>query len=263
MLSDPAPAYRPSTSSTLVHHTVPPYYACYLLRSFNPKRSATYIGSTPHPPRRIQQHNGVNVGGAHKTRLGRPWEMELLVHGFPTKVQALQFEWAWQNPHLSRHLRADVLSLKSQRPLPQFPRSTLSNTPLAKTQVLQFMLTARPWRSFRLQVLHLSEDSARWWKEARLAGPVHRTVAAQRKAALATVVDAWGRERGGFLDTMLVTQRFEGVDGARLVRRNGAEEGEDIEKMKPDDGTSRALSCAADVRRRVLPPALAEAPAAD
>ncbi|KAG0222917.1 Slx4p interacting protein [Actinomortierella wolfii] len=31
--------------------------------------------------------------------------MMLLVHPFPTKLAALQFEWAWQNPHKSRQIK--------------------------------------------------------------------------------------------------------------------------------------------------------------
>lgn len=52
----------PGERSTLLNHTLAPHYACYLLKSTNPKRSATYIGSTPDPPRRIKQHNGTVVG---------------------------------------------------------------------------------------------------------------------------------------------------------------------------------------------------------
>lgn len=82
------------------------FYACYLLYSLAPTaKNVVYVGSTPNPQRRIRQHNGEIVGGAKKTVKKRPWEMVIVIYGFPSKFAALQFEWAWQNPHKSRHFK--------------------------------------------------------------------------------------------------------------------------------------------------------------
>jgi len=80
-------------------------FHCYLLESLNPKSKQTYIGFTIDPKNRLRQHNGNIKNGALRTSRNRPWRMIIIVSGFTGHQQALQFEWAWQNPHKSRKLR--------------------------------------------------------------------------------------------------------------------------------------------------------------
>ena len=76
-----------------VHKPIPALYSVYVLRS-TVRHASLYIGSTPHPPRRLKQHNGEAKGGAVRTSRAKlqPWEMIALVTGFPSSVAALKFE---------------------------------------------------------------------------------------------------------------------------------------------------------------------------
>ena len=67
--------------------------------------------------------------------------------GFPSQVQALQFEWAWQNPHRSRYLKQAIAQLKAKRAL---------NGAKGKVLLLHHMLQARPWSVYPLALQVLS-----------------------------------------------------------------------------------------------------------
>lgn len=75
--------------------------------------------------------------------------MVLLVHGFPNKLVSLQFEWAWQNPHLSRHFKTAGS---------QFARRSKSHYFLpAKIQVMLEMIKMPCWSRLGLRVTVLSQ----------------------------------------------------------------------------------------------------------
>ena len=62
----------------------------YVLRSTTMR--STYVGITTDPERRLDQHNGVQPGGARTTRRGRPWKIASIHGPYPTRGEALRIE---------------------------------------------------------------------------------------------------------------------------------------------------------------------------
>lgn len=152
---------------------IPAFYGCYLLRSIV-RPSSLYIGSTPNPIRRLDQHNGRVKGGAVRTeRISlRPWEMACIVGGFASNIAALQFEWAWHNSHLTRHISQDErISFATTRTKtssrtgrvrrrPGRPRSSLTE----KLSNLHLLLRSPYFSKWPLEVRFFSEDVYRVWQ---------------------------------------------------------------------------------------------------
>ncbi|GFY39427.1 structure-specific endonuclease subunit slx1 [Trichonephila inaurata madagascariensis] len=138
------------------------FYGCYLLYSLNEKyKGRTYIGFTVDPNRRIQQHNkGLKAGGAWKTNDKGPWDMVLIVHGFPNDVSALRFEWAWQHPQASRRLRH--VNKKQPR----------ENALKFCFRVLSEMLKVGPWNRLPLTVQWLDINYKQEFDVSKLP-PLH------------------------------------------------------------------------------------------
>lgn len=136
------------------------FHGCYLLMSL--KRPRTYVGFTVNPSRRIRQHNGeLPRGGAVRTSVNRPWRMVAIVHGFFSSGQALQFEWAWQNPHKSKCLKlhcgtSDAIPLRMKLGRPLQVHQQLA--------VLASLLSVPPWSHCPLAVTVLVDIDL--WKLA-------------------------------------------------------------------------------------------------
>lgn len=199
------------------------FYGVYLLCSQSVDvrhRGKCYVGFTVNPKRRIRQHNrGSSFGGAKKTSKKGPWQMVMIVHGFPNKIVALQFEWAWQQPTLSTRLKIfDDLRRK-------LPRETHFDY---NFRIVNRMLGVGPWHRLPLTVRWLETDYER---EFQLPLPRHmrivsgkvaittsqRALAVKRTAAAAAAATAsWSSE------CHLCMQRIEHPERSRFSCLNAS-----------------------------------------
>lgn len=141
------------------------FYGVYLLYCMNPKyKGRNYIGFTVDPNRRIVQHNrGKHAGGAWRTSNRGPWEMVLIIHGFPNDIAALRFEWAWQHPKMSRRLNQVA------------PKKSREKSYDYHLRLLATMLNIGPWNRLPLTVRWLKPDFAREFP-AHLPPPLHMPI---------------------------------------------------------------------------------------
>lgn len=77
-------------------------YLCYMIYSESTRR--VYVGISNDFEKRLHNHNHTKAG-ARFTKRGRPWRLVMQVCGFADRNSAEKFEWAWQHPARTRHLR--------------------------------------------------------------------------------------------------------------------------------------------------------------
>ena len=105
-------------------------FYCYWITSGN----SSYIGATVDPRKRLRQHCGICTGGARRTR-GKLWTFELVISGFRTWKEALQFEWSFK--FYSKRCRSIESRKNALETLLNRERWT-SNSPLAVEVPLHF-----------------------------------------------------------------------------------------------------------------------------
>ncbi|HUR29244.1 MAG TPA: GIY-YIG nuclease family protein [Planctomycetota bacterium] len=70
--------------------------------------AATYVGTTADAERRLRQHNGLEPGGARRTRAGRPWLCARLHGPFQDRGAAQSAEARLKRVRGRKRVRSDL-----------------------------------------------------------------------------------------------------------------------------------------------------------
>ena len=196
-----------------------PFYVYCLRSDSSPACSATYIGFTVNPRRRLRQHNGDLTSGAVRTHKYRPWDHVCVVSGFPSKIVALMFEWQWQHPKGSRILKEQRRLASESAASGPSATPTDANTGIkyggkgvkGQLHILASLLRAPLWSQLHLTTNFLNEEHMQFYQScfpvsALPAGAALPVSVPKPSPALPTVasIDSEGDLlEGDLLDSMM------------------------------------------------------------
>jgi structure-specific endonuclease subunit SLX1 len=124
-------------------------WSCYIIEN----KGYTYVGVSNNVKKRLRAHNGEIKGGAkYTTSKGNGWKHICVIHGFPTKIESMQFEWALK--HVPPRNAGGIKNRIKKLQILLHKENWTSKSPLSETMPLSIEWVDQSYRpeSFNLPV---------------------------------------------------------------------------------------------------------------